>query len=191
MLELDWTDNTQWRRDIAASDLSGVTDSDLDAPAARAVSFRIDEDAGDFVFEGTMTNGRGSGRFQFTPHTAFFSTLRSMGITGTEEVSVHQLKNLAFGGMSARAVRELRQLGVPLKSLGDLTDLAVRQVTPGYVRQLQSEGLTGLNVENLEDLRLRGVTPEIVRAVKGTNGKITPARLFELLEAQREARNTR
>ncbi len=162
-LDIDWDGNNQWARQIDLSELRGLSSADVNAAAPTRVAFRVEEDAGVFEYEGTFLSGRGSGRFRFEPNHTFAATLRSLGVQDTEAMSDHDLKNLAFSGVSTKAVRELLALGVTPLTRGGLVDLAVRQVTPEYVRALRAAEVTDANTaEGITEIRFSGVTPMYV-----------------------------
>ena len=164
-LELQWDDHTQWKRAFALDELSGVSAGQLGSAAPVPVSFRMEQDAGRFEFEGSVRGGAGSGRFRFLPNPAFAATLRSLGVSGVGgALSEHQAKNLAFGGISAAQVRGFIELGYTSLTLNDVLDLAVRNVTPEYARAMRSLGVTGSNtVPGVIELRFYGITPAYVR----------------------------
>lgn len=184
-LELRWDDDTQWRRAIELAELSGISGDEITSDASLPVTFRVEQDAGTFDFEGSFQAGSGTGRFRFQPNHRFIPVLRSLGVGGVGEVTDHQLKNLAFGAISAVAVREFQSLGFESLTLGDLLDLAIRQVTPAYARQLQSLGVSGADtVSGLIDLRFSGVPVAYVRelATLGHRG-ISASTIIAMREA--------
>jgi beta-lactamase regulating signal transducer with metallopeptidase domain len=160
-LDIEWDGNNQWARPINASDLPGFSATAAAGPTP--VAFRLEQDAGVFQFEGTFQSGRGSGRFRFEPNHAFAATVRSLGVQDVDDLSDHELKNLAFGGMSATAIREIIALGITPLTRHDLVDMAVRQVTPAYVRGLRAAGLPdGTTAADIIGLRFSGATPAYV-----------------------------
>jgi hypothetical protein len=157
------------------------------ATTATPTVFRLEQDAGVFEFEGTFQSGRGAGRFRFQPNHSFAATVRSLGVQDVDDLSDHELKNLAFGGISAAATRELMALGVTPLTRRDLVDLAVRQVTPAYVRGLRAAGLAeGTPVADIIELRFIGVTPAYVNELtrKGDR-KLTGSQVLDLWRARR------
>jgi hypothetical protein len=156
-LELRWSDSTQWRRPIAMADLRGFPPGALESSRPIKTTFRMEREPGDFSFDGSVVNGRASGQFDFQPKHTFASILRGLGLVLPDEVRDHDLKNLAFGDMSAASVQEFRQLGLTSLSFNDLVDLAIRQVQPDYVRSLQRAGYTDLTVRKIEDLKMSGL----------------------------------
>ena len=163
-MELQWDDDTQWRRRIALSAFTGLAPDALSSSTGVPVVFRIDQDAGRIDFEGTFRNGRGSGDFRFEPKREFTATLRSLGIAGVDGMTDHELKNLAYSGYSANVIRGLMALGFPAISKRDLLDLAVRLVTPEYAKAMQDLGIVGATtVRGIIDLQFAGVPVDYVR----------------------------
>ena len=163
-MELQWDDDTQWRRRIALSGFTGLAPEALSSPAGVPIVFRIDQDAGRFDLEGTFRNGRGSGDFRFEPKREFIATLRSLGIADVDGMNDHELKNLAYSGYSADVVRGLTTLGFPALSTRELLDLAVRLVTPEYAKAMQDHGIVGANtVPGIVALRFAGIPVDYVR----------------------------
>ncbi|HEX8359684.1 MAG TPA: M56 family metallopeptidase [Longimicrobium sp.] len=150
-LQLNWDDGTNWDRWIPIASLSGVTAADINS-ASSPVAFRIEQDAGTFELSGAFQNGTGTGPFRFHPNRGFISTLRSLGLEGVGEATDHQLKNLAWGGMSAADIRELRAAGVTPLTFRGVVDMAVFQVTPEYAREVAAQGRRGISPEELIDL---------------------------------------
>jgi hypothetical protein len=164
-MELLWDDDTQWRRSIGLGAFSGVSAGNVASPTPVPAAFRIQQDAGTFDFEGTFHGGRGTGRFRFTPNQWFASVaLRSVGIKAATD---HQLKNLAYSGISTADVREFKAL-FPSLTMSELMDLAVRIVTPEYARTMRSLGVTGANtVRGVVELRFYNVPTAYVRELAG------------------------
>lgn len=197
-LELFWTDGTNWRRWRASSEFHGLSDDELLSLASSPVSFRIEQDAGTFEFEGTFRSGRGTGDFRFRPNRQFTSTLRSLAVQGVGEVTDHQLKNLAYGGVGATAIREFKALGFAPLTLENAIDLAIYGVTPNYVRELQSLGVGDAStIRGVIDLRIYNVSAEYVRELAALGyrglsgerlsemrrGRVTPAFIRSVHEA--------
>ena len=185
-LELFWTDRTNWRHWTALSRLRGLSVDEIVSPGSEAVSFRIMEDAGTFVFDGAVGGGRGGGEFRFGPDRGFVEVLASLGVLDEGDASDHQLKNLAYGGIGAREIREFRDLGVGLSSLEEVLGLAVHHVSPEYVRAMRSLGVPdATGISEIVTLRMFGVTVEYVRdlASLGYEG-LTGSQLVDLRRAR-------
>ena len=166
-LELLWSDDTQWRRVIGLSALQGWSARQIESSSSGSTAFSIRQDAGDFDFVGSAGRGRGTGRFVFRPKRGFRDTLSALGVDVPATVSDHQLKNLAWGGISTAAIREFKSLGFSQLTLRQLTDMAVRIVSPDYVRALRATGVTDAStVDDVVELRFGGITPEYLRELR-------------------------
>lgn len=183
-LELQWNDNTQWRRWIDPSQLRGLGPDAVTSASATPVTFRIDQDAGSFEFRGVAGAGSGSGDFQFRPNRGFVATLHALGLGTGGEITDHQLKNLAFGGIGAAEIRDFRKLGVSPLRLEDVLDLAVFQVPPSYVQAMRSLGVRDLvRASDIIDLYRSGVTAEYVQALDALGYRgVSSHQLMELRE---------
>jgi len=183
-LDIEWANINQWRRFVRPSDLPGLSTSDIQAGSPKA-AFRIEQDAGVFDFTGSFERGRGAGQFAFAANLSFPATLRSLGIREAEQVGIHQLKNLAFGFISASAVREFLGAGLPPMTLEQLTNFAVWQVSPGYVRDLRASGIQGiLTVEGVSELKFHNVPAAYATDVSALGFKgITHRQLLEMYRA--------
>lgn len=158
--ELFWSDDTNWRQRIPAAALREVGVASTDGTRA----LRIEQDAGRFELEGRYADGRGAGTFRFVPDRDFVATLRSLGVTGLDAMSDHQLKNLAWGGMSEADVREFVALGYAPLALRDLIDMAIFQVDPAFVRRARAAGVPAdAPIAKLIDLRRQTGSGERVR----------------------------
>lgn len=154
----------QWGRSIDRADLVGLTDAQMDATVSTPVSFRIQREAGVFEMEGAFREGRGAGHFRFQPDRGFASTLRSLGVEGTDEITDRELMILALGDASSAAVREYRALGLAPLDVEGVIQLSIHQVTPEYVREMRALGLTGAStVDDVVQLRIHRVSTDYVR----------------------------
>ena len=154
-LDIEWANVNQWRRVIGVDDLIDLRREDFAAGFDRG-RFRIEQDAGVFTFVGQFGGGAGSGNFSFAPNKDFLSTLCSLGVRDADRIGIHQLKNLAFGFMSADRVRGLMAEGIEPLRLNDVVDLAIYQITPEFVRQAKAQGYMDLTPRRLVDLRMGG-----------------------------------
>jgi beta-lactamase regulating signal transducer with metallopeptidase domain len=182
-LDIDWANVNQWRRFVRPPDLPGLGANDLDGVAD--ARFRIDQDAGVFEFNGTFARGRGDGRFVFRPNQGFPATLRALGVRDAERVGIHQLKNLAFGFISAASVREFIEAGLQPLTLNELLDLAVRQVSPAYLREMKAAGIQGAeSVRGIVELKFHDVPASYARDLSALGYKtLTYRQLIEMYQA--------
>ena len=160
-LELQWSDHTQWRREVSLRDLTGMPANALTSTSSLPVSLQIAREPGDFTLTGHVSASGGNGTFRFIPHHAFDAALRSLIINAPTAVRDHDLKNMAFGDVSSASIREFAALGLDSLSYENIVDLAVHQVHPDFVRSLIADGNHHLTVEQIIDYKMSG--PRLVR----------------------------
>lgn len=156
-LELLWRDGSQWKRSVDVLRLPGLEAEQLGSASPRQASFRIQQDAGQFYFDGSFSQAGGNGTFHFKPNRDFARTLQSLGIRDLGEVSDRDLMNLAFGDMSASALRQFIALGFNPMTKEEMMDLAVQHVTPEFVRDLRKRGVKSATVAEAVEARMFGV----------------------------------
>ena len=187
-LELFWTDSTNWHRRISTSAFSDISLNDVLASAARSAlaRFRIEQDAGTFEFEGSFQPGRGSGTFRFNPNRHFAVSMRAIGLEGSDTISDHDLKNLAWGGISAADVRAFQSLGFPRFGFKEAVELSIFFVTPEYVSAMQRAGVAeARTVSGAIDLRRSGLTAEYVRELADLGyPELSSRQLIEMMRAR-------
>jgi hypothetical protein len=165
-LMLQWGTST-WGRSVDLEELRGLTRRQIDAASSTSVTFRLEREAGAFDMEGAFREGRGAGHFRFVANRGFGATLRGLGVRDADQVTDHQLMQLAIAGASAAEVRELAGLGLTPLTLRELIQLAIHRVTPEYVRSLRALGIEGTNtVSGVVQMRIHRVTPEYVRSME-------------------------
>ncbi|HZG43387.1 MAG TPA: hypothetical protein VEY93_10525, partial [Longimicrobium sp.] len=161
------TGGSVWGHSMDRVDLAGLSAGALTAAASTPVSFRIDREPGVFEMEGAFREGRGSGHFRFRPNRQFPSTLRSLGVARTDQVTDRQLMHLALAGASAEGVRRLSGLGLGTMDVEGVLKLFIFEVTPEYVREMRALGIAGAStVENVVEMRIHELTPAFVREME-------------------------
>jgi hypothetical protein len=163
-LMLQW-ETSNWGRSIPFTDLRGVSRQQISADISTPVHFQIDREPGSFAMEGVFRDGKGAGHFRFTPNRNFISTLRSLRVEGSEDVTDRQLMTLAISDVSRMQVEEFSSLGLRPLGVRQLTQLSIHGVTAGYVRALRARGISDTEeVRHVVALRIHGVTPELLDA---------------------------
>ena len=79
-----------------------------DSRANGPVHFTLTRDAGTFQFDGEMSNGRGSGRFRFTPDQAYVSGMAQLGY---RDLSDEDIWRFAVHDVSRAYVQALQREG--------------------------------------------------------------------------------
>lgn len=178
-LEVFWVDDTNWRRTVPLSRFTGLTTRDLMSAVPVPVAFRMEHEAGVFEFEGHIQRGRGTGDFRFTPKREFIQALRSIGLSGIDSVSDHQLKNLAWGGVTSEDIRDFHAHG--FSHLDQVVDFAIFGVTSGYVKALSGLGYSSLSASQVIDLWRAGVSPVFIKRMHDAgHAGASPERLIQL-----------
>ncbi|MFN2450062.1 MAG: hypothetical protein ABR508_09820 [Candidatus Baltobacteraceae bacterium] len=140
----------------------------LDAPPS-STPFSIRRDAGTFDFTGTLAEGTGSGRFTFTPSSAFVNGLASrnlhlrsvrdltaaaavdltlsyidaIGAAGYPSLSFEKLLAFRAVGATPASIAELRSVFGQLPA-EDVISTTALHVTRAYVDELHSMGVDGI-----------------------------------------------
>jgi hypothetical protein len=156
--------------------------------SGRHVKFRIDREAGSFVFDGWIGNGRGSGTFVFTANKGLFENLRSRGydidsigkemsaanlnittayVDGIEGQGLHgdfgQLISMKALGVTPAYVADLRGAGIDGLTGGAVISLRALHVDGFYVRDLASVGFSHLDAGQYISLKALGVNSAYIR----------------------------
>jgi hypothetical protein len=175
-------------RDVAISGFTGLTAGQIDGRPAD-VRFELKRDAGTFVCEGRVGDGKGAGLFELKLDPGFAAELERRGIStpseaqqthlAFEDVGLAVLDELkaqryptphldelvAMGdhGVDYRFVHGLAESGYRLGSVGALILTRDHGVDPRYVAELAQLGHHGLPIQELVDLRDHGVDPKYIR----------------------------
>lgn len=181
-------DNRHFR--VSLGRLQGLTREQVtrrDVP----VEFRLRRDAGTFSFDGSCSDGRGSGRFAFAPDPAFAARLKEQGLGDvTPEgqlmlavrdinlelidslkaraggpLTVEKLTQLAHQGANSDLVRELEAMGYETPTVKQLNDMALFAVRVEFIRELEALGYTRPALDEVIALRRHAAGADYVREV--------------------------
>lgn len=174
-----WNENTS--RNL--SEFRGLESARLQ-DSAHPVTFQMVREAGTVSFQGTFSEGSGSGRFSFEPSSTYLETMRSLGVR-TDSKGNDQLKNvdlfqLAMWDISSATVRELSTLGLRDLSLSDLVTLKIHGASTAYIREMQSLGYKPTRVDQIVTLRIHGVTSEYIRSMAANGFRPTTEELVTM-----------
>jgi hypothetical protein len=154
-------DNTYAASEIATR-FRGLAPEQLDAFTRTAAHFEVRQDAGTFVCDGYVENGRGAGTYVFHPDPNFKSQMQSLGYSN---ISDRQVAALALLGFTSQYVRDIRAAGVAAPPLDELIGMWAVGVTMDYLRDMQRIGLMP-TANDLIGMHVQNVTPEFVRDVR-------------------------
>ena len=146
------------------SALKGLTAATLDSASPATAAFTLEREPGTLRMEGTFRKRRGSGVFDFTPNHGFGKTLAALGIQAQpSDLDDKSLLLLTTTGISTARIRELRGMGLQIRTMEDVEAIAIHGITPDFVREMRSVGLTDLSLEDALALRIHGASAAYVR----------------------------
>ena len=130
------TDRSNLGTSMSIASFGTLTPSQINAAAATPVTFELRRDAGTIAFEGTFRDGKGAGRFTFTPDRTYFDKVRTLGIepsrTGDERLFV-----LALHDVSTTYIKAMQDAGYKT-TLEKYLAMRVLGITPEYAREMES-----------------------------------------------------
>ncbi|HKE36360.1 MAG TPA: hypothetical protein VKB39_02960 [Candidatus Baltobacteraceae bacterium] len=182
-------DHSHSGSDYAPSAL-GLTQQQLNGPGHH-VAFTIVRDAGSFVCDGWVANGRGGGTVTFAPSADYVKKMNGRGYDPTDEqiasAAIVDLSNAFIDGLAsagvekptfeelismralnvdATYVNDLHSAGINATSPQELISLKALNVNAAYVKSLAALGYTGLSSHQLVELRALKIDADYVRRVK-------------------------
>jgi len=151
------------------SDLQGLT---REQTQNGNVSFRLAREAGTIECQGTFTNGRGSGTFQFTPNRAFIDSMRSRGFDFEKNSSKHgmhsedRLFTAATINLTTAFVDDLLSANFGPLDIDDLFKARIFNITPQFMAEMKATGFPNLGMEDLVKARIFKIDADYVRQVR-------------------------
>lgn len=154
-------DNENWSesRDVAYSDLHGVSSSDFNSGGEHK-SFAIETDPGEFRADGWFANGRASGAWTFVPSGSFRGELQRRGVGG---VSDSDMFHLAMSGFKLSTLDNLRSAGFTQITGQDLVRMGEHGVSADYVSGMRNISFNPKTVDGLIRMRDHGVGVQFVQ----------------------------
>lgn len=168
------------------------------------VSFRLVREAGKIECEGAFDNGRGSGKFRFTPNMSFVTTMKSKGFDFESESRwnkasdlTDRLLNAALLNVSSALADDLNSANFGKLEVEDLFKAAIFKIDGKFMGEMKATGFSDLSMEDLVKARIFKIDADFVRQVRemgfGDQGfeslvkfrifKVTPEYLAELKAA--------
>lgn len=160
------------------------------------VTFTLTRKAGEVVFNGTMEDDQGNGRFTFTVNEAFKTYLNKKGYSNLKEetllllfiadineayfdylkqkgytsISEKELRNLAVHGLDLAYLKEhlplFKDKGLDKPSIKELIKLRIHGVSSTYIQEMTTIGFKDLDLEDLIKGRIHGVDPDYVKEIR-------------------------
>lgn len=151
------------------SDLQGLT---REQAQNGSVTFRLAREAGTIECQGTFTNGKGSGTFQFTPNRAFLDSMKSRGFDFEKSSSKHQslpedrLFTAATINLTTAFVDDLLSANFGPLDIDDLFKARIFNITPQFMAEMKATGFPNLTMEDLVKARIFKIDANYVREVR-------------------------
>lgn len=161
----------------AYSELQGLTEAQ--AQNGR-VNFSLVREAGTVNFEGTFTNGRGSGTFTFTPNRQFVDAMRAKGFdfdpapaAGSQivtkkrssESAEERLLTASLVNVTTSLADDLNSANFGKLDVDDLFKAAIFKVDGKFMAEMKATGFPNLQMEDLVKARIFKIDAEYVRQV--------------------------
>jgi hypothetical protein len=151
------------------SDLQGLT---REQAQNGNVSFRLAREAGTIECQGTFTNGKGFGTFQFTPNRAFLDSMKSRGFDFEKSSSKHQslpedrLFTATTLNLTTAFVDDLLSANFGPLDVDDLFKARIFNITPQFMAEMKATGFPNLGMEDLVKARIFKIDANYVRQVR-------------------------
>jgi len=192
---------------VRDSELNGWKD-DWRVDRDDAARFEYVADAGTLSFQGEFRNGRGEGKYEFTPSDEFRDVLIKAGcrrseltdgkmmtlfIYAVDQEFVNNIKDAGYRDLSVDELIELRIHGATgeyLEKLNDvgygdigrrrLVEFLIHGVDPDQISEFQTAGYKHLSPSDIIAFRIHDVTPKYVAdCVQAGYENLSPERLIE------------
>ncbi|MBX3281234.1 MAG: hypothetical protein KF756_02035 [Acidobacteria bacterium] len=175
------------------SELSGLTRSQTQNGP---VSFTISREAGQAIFTGSFTDGRGSGTFTFTPDRAFFDRMQQKGFDFYKEKPAEdKVERSTFEDRALTAfflnVTSARADDILAANFGnlDIDDLfkaAIFKIDGKFMAEMKATGFPNLSMEDLVKARIFKIDANFVSQIsqmgfdKGNFESLVKFRIFKV-----------
>ncbi len=167
------------------------------------VSFRLVREAGTITFDGSFTDGKGSGTFRFDPDSGYVNAMRSRGFDFEKSRNDHgegvesRLLSAALINVTTALADDLRSSGFENLDVDDLFKAAIFKVDSKFMAEMKATGYPNLKMEELVKARIFKIDADFVRklaemglatndfeqVVKFSIFKVTPEYLAEMRAA--------
>lgn len=174
---------------------SDFTLSELGLTADQAhngkADFRLSREAGTIDFDGTFTDGKGSGTFRFNASQQYIEAMRARGFTFKDDeilaavflnvtiAAADDLKSSNFGPLDThdlfkavifkitpQFMAEMKATGYPDLSMEDLVKARIFKIDAQYLTEVQQMGYKTADFEELVKFRIFKVTPQFLSDVR-------------------------
>jgi hypothetical protein len=135
------------------------------------VRFSLVREAGRIDLEGTFTNGKGSGTFNFTGNPSFVSAMKSRGFDFEDRSSSRnddgegRLFAATTLNITTALADDLNSLGFGKLNVEDLFKAAIFKIDSTFAREMKASGFENLGMEELVKARIFKIDAGFVRQV--------------------------
>ncbi|MEQ1642180.1 MAG: hypothetical protein ABL959_01895 [Pyrinomonadaceae bacterium] len=135
------------------------------------VNFSLVREAGTVECEGSFTNGKGSGSFQFVPNKSFFDGMKARGFDFEKSDSKHddgpesRLLAAAFLNVTTALADDLLSANFGKLDVDDLFKAAIFKVDSKFMVEMKNSGFPNLTLEDLVKARIFKIDADYVRQV--------------------------
>ena len=162
--------------DMAWSRWTGVSPEALKQDGAQ-LNALMHGDAGDLRCSGTVHDGVLSGKYEFTPSSAFVQKMASMGFT---EVTPRKQEGFLMLDVTTLWVQQMKDAGITELTTNNLMGLRALRVDESYIRGMSAAGYPELRASKLTEMKAVGVTPEKAREAKTLGFQPTEQELIQM-----------
>lgn len=191
----------QFGSDFEYSALQGLTQAQTQNGA---VNFKLAREAGIVNFEGSFSNGKGSGTFRFDPDYRYFSAMKQRSFDFEKSTSKNghndidgRMLSAAMLNVTVALADDIRSAGFADIDVDDLFKAAIFKIDAKFTAEMKATGFPNLKMEDLVKARIFKIDAEFIKKindmgfgtmdfeqlVKYSIFKVTPEYLTELKAA--------
>lgn len=158
----------QYGSDFSLEDLQGLSQSQL---AGGKVNFRLVREAGTVDFDGSFSNGKGSGTFRFTSDPNYVSAMKARGFdfektdSDRDQDRNERLLSAALINVTTALADDLKSVGFGNLDVDDLFKAAIFKVDSRFMAEMTATGFPNLTMEDLVKARIFKIDADYVRQV--------------------------
>jgi len=168
-LELRSEAPDKWRRfNMSSSDYNLEDFTGFNPNANGATQFALSREAGDIVFTGLVSEGKGVGDFRFTPNGAYLAAMRNLGY---DDINSDRLFALALHDVSTRFVQETKAWGFDKLPLDKLIAFRIFKVDADFIREMRDLGFKDLSPDKLISMKIHKVNAAFIKDVEALGFK--------------------
>lgn len=156
---------------FAYSELQGLSQAQTDNGS---VNFKLAREAGIVNFEGSFSNGKGSGTFRFDPDYRYFSAMKERGFdfekansrnkSGENDVEGRML-SAAMLNVTTALADDLRSVGFGNLDVDDLFKATIFKIDSKFMAEMKATGFPNLTMEDLVKARIFKIDADFIKKI--------------------------